>query len=141
MENIQLKRIDGTVILEGKFKSIKDCLMKAIEKKINLSRISLNNVDLSNVCLSNAALHGASFIGVNLDNVNARNVDFTHSIHKNKDGGLESTRTNFTNVSLNNADLRGSNLILCNFTNVSLNNADLRGSNLKWTILDDKVEV
>ena len=141
MENIQLKRIDGTVIFEGKFKSIKDCLMKAVEKKINLSRINLNNVDLSYSCLSNAVLRGASFIGVNLDNVNATNVDFTHSIHKNKDGGLESTRTNFTNVSLKNADLRGSNLILCNFTNVKIDNTNLKGCNLKWTILDDKVKV
>ena len=69
---IQIKnRFTDAVIVEGKFKDLKE----AVEKnKADLSNADLSNADLSNADLQNANLWNADLSNANLRNANLRNA-------------------------------------------------------------------
>ncbi len=107
--NHQIKhRWTGCVIYECEAESFSQCVLRAIDAKVNLRGSDLSDSDLSGSNLSGSNLSGSDLSGSNLSDSNLRGSD------------------------LSGSDLRGSNL-----SGSDLSGSDLRGSNLRGSNLSD----
>jgi hypothetical protein len=85
---------NGKVIHFGNFDSMKELVLDAIEKGVDLSGANLGGVDLSGVDFRDSVLWGVDFCGSDLSGVNLRGA-------------------NIRNTDLRNADLSGVDLRNC----------------------------
>ena len=112
---IEIKNIfDGTVIVSGEYKSIKDCLENNITAY--LSGANLSSANLSGANLSGANLHYADLSGANLSDANLYGADLSGAY-------------------LSGANLSGANLSRANLSDANLYGADLSGANLHYADL------
>jgi len=120
---IQLKKIDETLIWEGEAESIKNAVTQAlaIDK-------SLSGADLTGANLTGADLAGADLYDAYLTDANLRDADLTRAFLHDAD---------LTDANLTCADLRGANLYDADLTCANLRGANLRGANLAGADLYD----
>ena len=104
----------GSVIFEFEKENntVKDTVIEAVKKRVNLSFANLRFADLYNANLRNANLYNADLHGANLHYANLRNAN------------------------LYNADLHGANLHYANLRNANLHYANLRNANLTGAMLN-----
>jgi hypothetical protein len=112
--NIEIKKVDGTIILSGEYQSAKD----AIEQ----NKYNLHGADLRDISLCGADLHYASLCDADLGSVGLCGADLRYANLQGADLGY---------ASLCGANLRYANLQGVNLGSVSLCGADLRYANLQ----------
>jgi len=118
MKNIKLRQYtDNSIIFEGEYKTIKDCIEHAVSKNISLSHINLKNQNLTNVNLDGGYMPYANFCGANLTGANLSEANLSNSI--------------FYNSSLYNACLSYSNLDNCDFRGTSFGATMIEGTSLQ----------
>ena len=124
--DIKIKnRFTNEIIIEGKYKSVKDCLEK--NKNANLKNAYLSNAYLKNANLSNAYLKNA-----NLSNSYLKNADLENAYLKNADlENADLENADFKNANLENADFKNANLSYANLENADLENANLFRADLE----------
>jgi len=101
-------KITGSVIHETAAEKIRDVLMDAVKKEINLSGADLSGADLSNANLSGANLSGADLRYADLSDANLRYADLRY------------------------ADLSDANLRYADLSDANLRYADLSNANLRY---------
>jgi len=74
-----INQIDGSLIYEGEYKSIKEAVEYCIIQKINLSGANLSYADLSYAYLSYADLSYANLFGANLSYANLSGADLSYA--------------------------------------------------------------
>ena len=104
--------------------TLKDTLLKAIEKGANLRGADLYGADLSGANLREANLYGANLYGADLCGANLRGADLRGA--------------NLRGADLRGADLRGANLCGANLYGADLCGADLRGTYIYLS--DDRID-
>ena len=110
MKEITIKNRTGKIIISGKYKSIKDCLVK--NRDAYLEDADLRGVYLEDANLEGAYLEGADLRGADLRSANLRGVYL----------GV---------ANLEGAYLEGANLRSANLRGVYLEGAYLEGANLE----------
>lgn len=119
--NIEIKRINGEVIICGEYESIGSCMQEHLDKSFrgadlvgaDLSRANLNGADLQGAKLREADLSGADLRRANLIDANL-------------------FCANLSGADLNGAILRRADLFYADFYCTDLINADLRGARYLW---------
>jgi len=106
-----LKSIDGNVIFEGYFHTIKRAIEAAIRENVCLDNIDLRYANLSQANLDSAQMKGACLWGVNLTGVNMSGVEMA---------GADCRNANFKDCCLAESD--------CSYV-------DFRGSYFSCTLL------
>ncbi len=133
MPNFKLRRYtDNSIIYEGEYNNIKECLEHAVNNDLSLSHINLKNQNLTNANLDGCYMPYANFCGANLTGANLSEADLSGSIFYNC--GLYNTCLSYTN--LQNCDFRdtdfgatmieGANLQGCKFSTLSSFNLDFQ---------------
>ena len=99
--NIQIKnRFSDEIIFEYKCNTMKDCIEKAISKKVNLRDAYLRDADLEMADLEGADLEEADLRGAYLRDANLEMVNLV--------------RANLREADLKGANLKGANLVRAN---------------------------
>jgi len=111
---LEIKFCDGEICFSSTKTTIKEAVIEAIEKGVNLYNTNLSNADLYGVNLSNANLSG-----VNLSNANLRYTNLSNANLYN---------TNLSNANLRDANLCGTNLCGTNLYNTNLSNAEMENA-------------
>jgi len=111
---IKIKNIYDEVIYTSALPTIRDALIEAVGKKINLRAANLQDADLRAANLRAADLRGADLQGANLQGANLRGADLQGADLRGAD--------------LGGADLQGADLQGANLRAVDLQGADLRGA-------------
>ena len=144
VKKIEIKhRLTGEVIFEFEKENntVKDTVLEAIKRGINLCCAVLTNADLSYTDLSNVNLSGADLYGADLYCANLCNVTLYYAnlfgadlccanLRDAKLHNVNLTYANLSKVDLYNADLRVSD-----FYRTNLFDAKLRGANLCYADL------
>tara|TARA_R110001592_G_scaffold20926_6_gene84602 strand:+ start:10150 stop:10761 length:612 start_codon:yes stop_codon:yes gene_type:complete len=112
------KHTDHSIIFEGNYASLKDCLEHAVERNISLSHVNLKNHNLTNANIDNADMPYADLSGTNLTGANLSEADISNALFHNC--GLYNTCLSESN--LKNSDFRGAS-----FGATLINGANLRG--------------
>ena len=112
------KYTDNSIIFEGNYQSIKDCLEHAVDKEICLSHINLRNQNLSNANLDYCSMPNADLSGANLTGANLSEADISHA--KLFNCSLYNTCFSYSN--LKNSDFRGAS-----FGATLINGANIQG--------------
>ena len=118
---MDIKNIYDAVIFTSPAFTIKDALIEAISKKINLSGPNLSGANLSGANLTGANLSGAYLSGANL-----RGANLT---------GANLSGANLSGAYLSGAYLSGAYLSGANLSGADLSGAYLSGPNLSWAYL------
>ena len=118
---VEIKRINGDVILSGNYKSIKEAIVSKINGFFGSSiwGADLHGVDLSELDLSNIDLSLVNFAYANLAGANLSYVNFF--------------RTNFFCTNLMGTNLRHSNLFGANLYRAKVDYADFTGADVSNT--------
>lgn len=74
-----LKSVEGKILFEGRFSSVKKGVEMAVEKKADLSRIDLRHANLMGARIDHAIMPQACFWGANLNSANMSAGNFTNS--------------------------------------------------------------
>ena len=122
--------------------TIRDALIDAIQKKINLScadlsDANLSGVDLSGLDLSSAKLCGSYLSGADLSNANLSDTELN---------GANLSDIDFSGANLSGADLsgsylRGAELSGANLSGVEMYGAELSGANLSCADLNGSIKL
>ena len=130
---IEIKSVFGKLLFEYEKESntIKDTLLKAIERETDLYNANLRDADLKGIDLRDADLRDADLYNANLCNailcgINLYGANLFSATLCNADLRNASLRS----ADLHNADLRDADLRDANLRDADLCNADLRGANL-----------
>ena len=115
---IEIKSVSGELLFEYEKEenTVKDTLMKAIERETDLYNANLRDADLKGIDLRDADLRDADLYSANLCDAILCNADLRNASLRSAD--------------LRNADLRDADLRDANLRDADLCNADLRGANL-----------
>ena len=115
---IQIKhRFSNKILFEGDYSSTKECLISAVNKKIDLGDAYLVDANLEG-----ANLRGANLVDANLRGANLRGANLV-------DANLGDAYLGGAN--LGDAYLGGANLVDANLGDANLRDANLRGANLE----------
>ena len=130
---IEIKSVLGKLLFEYEKEenTVKDTLMKAIERGTDLYNANLRDADLKGINLRDADLRDADLYGANLCNailcgINLYGANLFSATLCNADLRNASLRS----ADLHNADLRDADLRDANLRDTDLCNADLSGANL-----------
>ena len=130
---IEIKSVSGKLLFEYEKENntVKDTLLKAIERKTDLYNANLRDADLKGIDLRDADLRDADLYGANLCDAilcgtNLRGANLFSATLCNADLRNASLRS----ADLHNADLRDADLRDANLRDADLCNADLSGANL-----------
>ena len=130
---IKITSVFGKVLFEYEKEenTVKDTLMKAIERKTDLYNANLRDADLKGIDLRDADLRDADLYSANLCNailcgINLYGANLFSATLCNADLRNASLRS----ADLHNADLRDADLRDANLRDADLCHADLRGANL-----------
>ena len=114
------------ILFGGEYKTLKHCVMAAIDSGANLSGACLYGADLSGACLTDANLSDASLHGANLRGAHLSGAD----LHSADLYGACLTDADLRGADLRGADLRGADLRGADLYGANLAGAYLRGANL-----------
>jgi hypothetical protein len=134
---IQIKNIQGQLIINGDFVSLAGALFK---NRANLFGADLSGVDLSKANLSKANLSKANLSGANLSWANLSGANLSWA---DLSGAILSranlSKANLSGAILSGADLSGADLSKANLSEADLSGANLSGANLSWANLSGAI--
>jgi len=110
------KHTDNTILYEGRFGSLNQCLEAAVNDGTKLSHINLRNQNLTNVNIDGASMPYASFSGSNLSGANLSEAVLSNANFKN---------ASLYNCCMSYSDLRGCDFLGANFGGTLIDGADL----------------
>jgi len=130
VEIVIRSKVDNSVLLSGKYGSVKNCLEK--NDDANLRGADLNGANLRDANLSGAYLHGTYLSGASLRDayLNGANLNGANLSDANLHGA------NLHGASLYGADLRGADLHGADLSGADLRDANLHDANLRDAYLD-----
>ena len=149
-KTIQIKSVFGSILfeLEKKNNSVKDTLIEAVKKGIDLRYADLRDAylrganlkfaNLRGADLSDADLGDANLEGVNLEGANLRDANLGYANLRDADLGYANLRgADLRGADLGYANLRDANLVYANLGYANLRYANLGYANLRYANLRD----
>ena len=124
---LEIKYCDGKICFSSTKTTIKEAVIEAIERGVNLSDANLSGANLSDANLRYANLRGANLSDANLRYANLRYailIDSTLS-------GANLRYANLSDANLSGANLRDAILIDSTLSDADLYSADLRGAEME----------
>jgi hypothetical protein len=131
---IEITSVSGQLLFEYEKEdnTVKDTLLKAIERDADLCHADLRGADLHNADLRGADLRGADLYNADLYNADLCNADLRGADLRGADLSNADLRgADLCNADLCNADLYGADLSNADLRGADLHNADLRGADLR----------
>jgi hypothetical protein len=119
-------RFTGTILYSSTCPTLREAVIEAIKRKVNLS-----GSDLSGSNLSGSDLRGSDLSGSNLSGSDLRGSDLRGSDLR----GSDLSGSDLSGSNLSGSDLRGSDLSGSNLSGSDLRGSDLRGSDLSGSDL------
>lgn len=111
-----LKSVEGKILFEGRFSSVKNGVEMAVEDGAALHGIDLRQANLSGVQMDGAQMQGACFWGANLNSANMSGGNFQESDFRT---------ANFLNTCLAEAECNEANFSGAYFSRTIFRNSDL----------------
>jgi hypothetical protein len=129
---IEIKTLGGSVLFEGDFSSLADCLTSAVQSGAYLEGANLGGANLGGANLRGANLGGANLRGANLEGANLGGAYLKGAYL----GGAYLRCANLRCANLGGANLGGAYLRGANLGGANLGGANLEGAYLKGAYLD-----
>ena len=118
---IQIKSVWGSLLFEGDFSSLAECLTNAIKNGADLRSANLYSADLSGANLRSADLYSADLRSANLSSADLSSADLSSA---------DLRSANLSSADLSSADLYSADLSSANLSSADLSSADLSSADL-----------
>jgi len=129
-------RYDDSEIYVSTKDNVKDAVIEAVEKNVNLSEANLSGASLSGASLSEANLYGANLSGANLYGANLSEANLSGASLS----GASLSEANLYGANLYGANLSGANLYGANLSEAELHNAKFYGKHGTIKLKKNQVE-